>query len=137
MLLHTRQDEIIEEFELFDDWEDKYAHLIDLGKKLPPMSEEHKTEERKVKGCQSNVWLYPTFADGKIFFEADSDALIVKGLVSLLITLYNGQSPEVIAKNELYLFERIGMNQHLSMTRANGLASMIKQIKTYAILFMK
>ena len=136
MSIHHIQDEIIEEFELFDNWEDKYAYLIELGKNLPAMPETLKTDERKVKGCQSSVWLYPSLENQQIIFQADSDALIVKGLVSLLIRLLSGQSPEAIAQAELYIFEKIGMTQHLSMTRANGLAAMIKQMKMYATAYL-
>ncbi len=137
MPIDIAQVEIIEEFALFDDWEDKYAYLIELGKLLPTMPDEHKTDEQKVKGCQSNVWLYPTFQEHKLFFEADSDALIVKGLVSLLVRMLSGQPPEDIATASLYVFEKIGMNQHLSMTRANGLASMINQLRMYAVEYAK
>lgn len=133
MSINEIQNEIIEEFELFEEWEDRYTHLIDLGKKLPLMPEALKTEERIVKGCQSNVWLYPVHEAGKIRFEADSDALIVKGLVSLLVRTLSEQTPADIAQADLYMFEKIGMMQHLSMTRANGLASMMKQMKMYAL----
>jgi cysteine desulfuration protein SufE len=133
MSINEIQNEIIEEFELFDEWEDRYAHLIELGKKLPHMAEELKTDERKVKGCQSSVWLYPTLENNQIIFQADSDAMIVKGLVSLLVRTLSCQTPEAIAQSDLYMFEKIGMTQHLSMTRANGLASMIKQMKMYAL----
>jgi len=135
MSINHIQDEIIEDFELFDNWEDKYAHIIELGKKIPAMNEANKTPECRVKGCQSSVWLYPTLEAGKVFFEADSDAFIVKGLVSILLRVFSGQSPEDIAHTNLYVFEKMGMNQHLSMNRSNGLASMIKQIKLNAITF--
>ncbi len=133
MSINEIQNEIIEEFELFDEWEDRYTHLIELGKKLPILPEEHKTPDRIVKGCQSSVWLLPTLQAGKVVFQADSDAMIVKGLVSLLVRILSEQTPQDIATAELYMFEKIGMTQHLSMTRANGLASMIKQMRMYAI----
>lgn len=132
--INTIQNQIIEEFELFDEWEDRYTHLIELGKKIPPMPMELKTDERKVKGCQSSVWLYPSLEGGKLVFEADSDAMIVKGLVSLLIRALSHQTPQEVAESDLYMFDKIGMTQHLSMTRANGLASMIKQMKMYALV---
>jgi cysteine desulfuration protein SufE len=127
------QNEIIEEFELFEEWEDRYAHLIDLGKNLPHMADELKLDIYKVRGCQSSVWLYPEIQAGKIVFHADSDALIVKGLVSLLVRTLSHQKPHDIAATALYMFEKIGMTQHLSMTRANGLASMIQQMQLYAL----
>ncbi|WP_448529682.1 SufE family protein [Raineya sp.] len=133
MNIQEIQDEIISEFELFDNWDDKYAYIIELGKKLPPLSETYKTEENLVKGCQSKVWLHGYKKDDKVFFEADSDALIVKGLVSLLLRVYSGQPAEAIAQTEPYFIQKIGLQQHLSMTRANGLASMIKQIRTYGV----
>lgn len=135
MHINDIQNEIISDFELFDNWDDKYAYIIELGKKLPPMPEIYKTEENIVKGCQSKVWLYAYNQDNKIFFLGDSDALIVKGLVSLLIKVLSGQKPEDIAQSDLYFLEKIGLQQHLSMTRANGLASMIKQMKTYGFAF--
>ena len=127
------QNEIVEEFELFDDWEDKYAHLIELGKKLAPLPELYKTDALKVKGCQSSVWLYAEVLQGRVVYTADSDALIVKGLVSLLIKLFNHQTPKDIATENIFVLEKIGMQQHLSMTRANGLDAMLKQMKAYAV----
>lgn len=127
------QNEIISEFELFDNWDDKYAYIIELGKQLPPLEEKYKTEENLVKGCQSKVWLHGYKKDDKVFFKADSDALIVKGLISLLLRVYSGQPAKVIAQTEPYFIQKIGLQQHLSMTRANGLASMVKQIRTYGV----
>ncbi|MFN3315916.1 MAG: SufE family protein [Raineya sp.] len=135
MHINDIQNEIISDFELFDDWDDKYAYIIELGKKLPPMPENFKTEENIVKGCQSKVWLHAYHEGDKVFFLGDSDALIVKGLVSLLIKVFSGQKAEDIAQSNLYFLEKIGLQQHLSMTRANGLAAMIKQMKTYGLAF--
>lgn len=135
MPINEIQNEIISDFELFDDWDDKYAYIIELGKKLAPMPEKFKNEENIVKGCQSKVWLYAYNEADKVFFLGDSDALIVKGLVSLLIKVFSGQKAEDIAQADLYFLEKIGLQQHLSMTRANGLASMIKQMKTYGLVF--
>lgn len=136
MSINEIQDEIIEDFELFDNWDDKYAYIIELGKKLAPLTEEYKTEANKIKGCQSQVWLHPYLnEENKIIFEGDSDAVIVKGLVSLLIKVLSNQKPEEIAQADLYFIDKIGMRQHLSMTRANGLASMVKQMKLYALAF--
>lgn len=135
MSIQEIQDEIIEDFSLFDNWEDKYTYIIELGKKLAPLAEEFKIDENKIKGCQSNVWLNTRLEDKHLIFEGDSDAVIVKGLVSLLIKVLSDQEPEAIANTDLYFIEKIGMNQHLSMTRANGLASMIKQMKLFALAY--
>jgi cysteine desulfuration protein SufE len=136
MLINEIQDEIIEDFDLFDNWDDKYAYIIELGKKLAPLADEFKIEANKIKGCQSQVWLHPHLnEENKVIFEADSDAVIVKGLVSMLIKVLSNQKPEDIAQCELYFIDKIGMKQHLSMTRANGLASMIKQMKMYALAY--
>lgn len=129
------QDELIEEFSLFDDWADKYEYLIDLGKKLPLLSEEFKTEENVIKGCQSRVWLHAEKKDGELIFEADSEAVIVKGLISMLIRVLSHQSADNILKADLYFIDKIGMSQHLAQTRSNGLLSMVKQIKNYALAF--
>lgn len=129
------QAEIVSDFSLFDNWDDKYTYIIELGKDLPALSDEYKTEQYKIKGCQSSVWLHATMQADKIHFEADSDAVIVKGLVSLLIRVLSDHTPEEITQSELYFMEKIGLQQHLSMTRANGLASMIKQMKLYAAAF--
>ncbi len=133
MNIEEIQDEIISDFELLEDWSDKYAYIIELGKKLQPLAEEFKTEDRIIKGCQSRVWLYSYLKDGKAQFEADSDAIIVKGLVYLLLKVLHNQTPETVIKTDLYFLEKIGMAQHLSPTRANGLLAMVKQIKLYAI----
>lgn len=129
------QEEIISDFELFEDWNDRYAYIIELGKKLTPMEEDEKTEERIIKGCQSRVWLKASLNNGVVNFETDSDAIIVKGLIYLLLKVYNNHSPEEIMNTDPFFMERIGMQQHLSPTRANGLAAMAKQIKLYAVAF--
>lgn len=129
------QDELIEEFSLFDDWADKYEYLIDLGKKLPILAEEFKTDENVIKGCQSRVWLHAHKNGDELIFEADSEAVIVKGLISMLIRVLSHQSAEEILKANLYFIDQIGMSQHLAQTRSNGLLSMVKQIKNYALAF--
>lgn len=127
------QDEIIEDFTLFeDDFEGKLMYLMDLGKKLPAMPGEHQTEDYIVKGCQSKVWLFPVFEDGKIYFEADSNTEITKGLVSLLVRIWSGKTAEEIMATELYFIEKIGMNRMIGSQRSNGFSSMIKQMKMYA-----
>ncbi len=131
------QDEIIEEFELFDSWDDKYGYIIECGKKLPTLPEEYKTSDRLVRGCQSQVWLEAEEENGLINFRADSDAIIVKGLISLLVRVLSNQKAEDIVKNELYFIEKIGMQNHLSMTRSNGLSSMLKTMKLKALLFQE
>ena len=129
--------EIIEDFELFEDWEGKYEYLIGLGKDLPLIHSMYKNEEYIVRGCQSRVWLHASNEDDKVFYTADSDAIITKGLVALLIKVLNGQKPEDIAKAELGFIDKIGLKEHLSPTRRNGLASMIKQMKLYALALNK
>lgn len=135
MTINEIQNEIIEDFSLFENWEDKYAYLIEQGKNLAPLEENYKTEQNKIKGCQSSVWMVSELKDNRVIYRADSDALIVKGLASLLIKVLSGQKTEEIVGADLYFIDRIGMKQHLSMTRANGLASMIKQMKLYAMAF--
>ena len=136
MTINESQDEIIEEFELFDDWADKYEYIIDLGKKLKGLPEELKTEDNIIKGCQSRVWLNALKDEEKLIFDADSEAIIVKGLVNMLIRVLSGHTPQEIAKADLYFMEKIGMSQHLAQTRSNGLASMVKQMKNYAIAYL-
>lgn len=133
MTINEIQDEIIEEFGLFDDWADKYEYIIDLGKKLKGLPDSQKTEENIIKGCQSRVWLIAHMADDKLIFEADSEAVIVKGLVNMLIRILSGHTPEAISQADLYFLERVGLQQHLAQTRSNGLASMVKQMKLYAL----
>jgi cysteine desulfuration protein SufE len=129
------QQDIIDEFSLFEDWTDKYEYIIDIGKKLPPLAEPYKTEENKIKGCQSQVWLHPHMEGERVIFEGDSDAVIVKGLIGLLIRTLSNQKPEDIAKADLYFIDKIGMRQHLAQTRSNGLASMVKQMKLYGLAY--
>jgi cysteine desulfuration protein SufE len=129
------EDEIIEEFSLFDAWDDKYEYIIDMGKKLPPLENEHKLDENKVRGCQSTVWLVSEYKDGKIYFKADSDAIITKGLVSMLIRVLSGHTPDEIINAELGFIQKIGMTTHLAQTRANGLLAMVKQMKNFALAY--
>jgi cysteine desulfuration protein SufE len=135
MIINQIQDEIIEEFALFDDWTDKYEYIIDIGKKLSPLSPEYKTEDNKIKGCQSQVWLHAQMNGDRLQFAGDSDAVIVKGLIGLLIRVLSDQKPEDIAKANLYFIDNIGMSSHLAQTRSNGLASMVKQMKLYGIAY--
>lgn len=133
--IKEKQEEIIEEFNVFDDWMDKYQLLIDLGNEQAPLDAQYKVEQNLIEGCQSRVWLYAVYKDGKVFFEAESDALIVKGLAGLLISIVSGHTPQEILENELYFIEAIGLKEHLSPTRSNGLLSMVKQIRLYALAF--
>ena len=133
--INERQDEIIEEFQDFDDWMDKYQLLIDLGSSQEPLDEKYKTEENLIDGCQSRVWLQADYRDGLIFFQAESDALIVKGIVTLLIRVFDGQTPEDILSADLYFIDRIGLREHLSPTRSNGLLAMVKQMRMYAMAY--
>ena len=127
--------EIIDEFALFDNWEDKYEYIIDLGKKLLPLDDQYKVDELKVKGCQSTVWLASFYENGKVTYRADSDAVIVKGLISMLIRVLSNHSPEEIINADLGFIDEIGMKSHLAQTRSNGLVSMIKQMKNYALAY--
>lgn len=129
------QDSIIEEFSDFEDWLDRYQLLIDLGNEQEPLPEEYKTDNNLIEGCQSRVWLQADFVDGKVQFRAESDALIVKGIVSLLIKVYSGHTPDEILESEPYFVEAIGLKEHLSPTRSNGLVAMIKQMRLYALAF--
>ncbi|HEY8402391.1 MAG TPA: SufE family protein [Cytophagaceae bacterium] len=129
------QEEIIEEFNFLEEWDEKYAYIIELGKKLPPLDEKYKTEQNKIKGCQSQVWLHSELNGDIVNYYADSDALIVKGLVSLLVRVLSGHKPSEILQEDLYFLDKIGMKQHLSPTRSNGLAAMVKQMKMYALAF--
>lgn len=135
MSIDEKQMALVETFEFFDDWTDRYEHIISLGKELPPLSDEFKTEANLIKGCQSQVWLHAEMKDGKLFFSADSDAIITKGLISMIIQVFSGHSPEEIINTELSFIDRIGLKEHLSPTRSNGLLSMVKQLKFYAIAF--
>lgn len=133
--INELQDEIIEQFSDFDDWMDRYQLLIDLGSEQPPLDEQYKTDQNLIDGCQSRVWLQADLKDGRVVFQAESDALIVKGLVSLLVQVLSGHTPQEILDADLYFIERIGLQEHLSPTRSNGLLAMIKQMRMYALAF--
>jgi cysteine desulfuration protein SufE len=133
MTIQELQDEIIADFGLFDDWEQKYEYLIELGKELPLIDDQYKTDANLIRGCQSRVWLHADYRNGKLFFTADSDAIITKGLVSMVIRVLSGHTPAEIASAEIYFIDAIGLKNHLSSTRSNGLLSMLKQIKLYAL----
>lgn len=135
MTINEIQDEIIEEFSGFDDWMDKYQLLIDLGNEQEPLEEKYKTEQNLIDGCQSRVWLQADYEDGVIRFTAESDALIVKGIVALLIRVLSGHTPQEILDADLYFIEKIGLKEHLSPTRSNGLLAMVKQMRVYALAF--
>jgi len=130
--IRDREDEIVDQFEMLDDWMERYEHLIEMGQQLPPLDHESRTGTWLVKGCQSQVWLRPEFREGRMFFKADSDALITRGLVALLVHVLNGQPAEDVAAAELDFIDRIGLREHLSPTRKNGLAAMVARIKAYA-----
>lgn len=127
--------EIVEEFALFDSWDDKYEYIIDLGKKLPGLESQYKLDENRVRGCQSTVWLVADYTDGKVFFKAESDAVIVKGLISMLIRVLSGQTPDDIINAKLDFIQQIGMTTHLAQTRSNGLLAMVRQMKNYALAY--
>jgi cysteine desulfuration protein SufE len=135
MTINEQQEELIENFELFEDWEQKYEYIIDLGKKLSGLADEFKTEDNIIKGCQSLVWLNAKYEDGHVVFEADSQAIIVKGLVNMLLQILSNHTPQEILNADLYFIDRIGLTSHLAQTRSNGLASMVKQMKTYALAY--
>ena len=135
MSIQEEQDRIIEDFALFDDWMDKYEYIIQLGKELPLIEERYKTPDNLIKGCQSKVWLHADYRDGKLYFTADSDAQITKGLVSMVIQVLSGHSPREIAEADIYFIQAIGLQSHLSPTRANGLLSMLKQMRHYAVAY--
>ena len=135
MTINELQDEVIEEFSDFDDWMDKYQLLIDLGNQLEPLPEQYKTESNLIDGCQSRVWVQADYVDGKMMITAESDALIVKGIIALLIRVLSGHTPQEILDSELYFIDEIGLKDHLSPTRSNGLLAMVKQIKMYALAF--
>ena len=130
-----RQDEIIEEFSVFDDWLDKYDYLIGLSETLPAIAPEHRTERYLIEGCQSRVWVDAKLEDGRVYYAADSDAIITKGIIALLIRVLNGRTPQEILDTELYFIDAIGLSANLSPTRANGLAAMVKQMRLYALAF--
>ncbi|ERJ59627.1 MULTISPECIES: SufE family protein [Sphingobacterium] len=133
MTINEVQDELVEDFAFYSDWMEKYEYIIQLGKELPLIEEQYKQEQYIIKGCQSKVWLYPELKDGKLYFSADSDAIITKGLVSLMVKVLSGHSPKEILDTDLYFIDQIGLKDHLSPTRANGLLSMVKQMKLYAL----
>ena len=135
MTINELQNNVIEEFADFDDWMDKYALLIDLGNSLPPLEEKYKSESNLIEGCQSRVWLQADYVDGKILFKGESDAVIVKGIVSLLISILSDHTPQEILDADLYFIEKIGLKEHLSPTRSNGLVAMVKQMRMYALAF--
>ncbi len=129
------QEEIVDEFSMFDDWMQRYEYMIELGKSLPLIEEQYKTDDYKIKGCQSQVWVHADFKEGKVVFTADSDAIITKGIIALLVRSFSHQKPEDIIAADTQFIDEIGLKEHLSPTRANGLVSMIKQLKMYAIAY--
>ena len=135
MTINEKQDEIIEEFSQFDDWMDRYSLLIEIGNSLPALNEKYKVPQNLIEGCQSRVWLNAELVDGKVIFEGESDAILVKGLVAMLIQVLSGHTPDEILNADLYFIEKIGLREHLSPTRSNGLLAMIKQMKMYALAF--
>ena len=135
MTINEAQDEIIGEFSVFDEWLDKYEYLIELSGSLPAIGEEHKNEQFLIRGCQSRVWVDAELRDGKIYFTADSDAIITKGIIALLIRVLSGRTPQEIVDSDLYFIDRIGLRENLSPTRANGLLALIKQMKLYALAY--
>ncbi|WP_454947074.1 SufE family protein [Capnocytophaga leadbetteri] len=137
MTIEAIQSEIIEEFSLFEDWMQRYEYMIELGKSLPLIAEQYKTDDYLIKGCQSQVWLHADYQEGKIFFTADSDAIITKGIVALLVRVYSGHTSEEILAAKTDFIDQIGLKEHLSPTRANGLVSMLEQMKRYALLQAK
>src|SRR5882762_5136490 len=135
MTIKEQQDDIIADFELFGDWMEKYEYIIQLGKELPLIEEQYKIDDNLIRGCQSKVWLHADYKDGKMIFTADSDAVITKGLVSMVIRVLSGHTPKEIVDADIYFIDAIGLRNHLSPTRSNGLLSMLKQIKLYALAF--
>ena len=135
MTIQETQNEIIEEFALFDEWMDKYEHIIELGKDLPIIDDQYKVEENLIKGCQSRVWLHAELIDNNIVFSADSDAIITKGIVGMVIRVFSNHTPKEIAESQLFFIDQIGLQEHLSPTRSNGLLAMVKQIKMYSLAF--
>lgn len=133
--IEETEKEIVEEFSLFESWDDKYEYIIDLGKKLPELEAQYKADENRVKGCQSTVWLVADYQDGKVFYKADSDAVIVKGLISMLIRVLSSHNPDEIIQAKLGFIQQIGMTTHLAQTRSNGLLAMVKQMKNFALAY--
>ena len=135
MMIEEIENQIVDEFSMYDDWMDKYQLLIDLGNEQQPLDEKYKTEQNLIEGCQSRVWLQADEIDGKVVFQAESDALIVKGIIALLIKVVSGHTPDEILNSDLYFIEKIGLKEHLSPTRSNGLLAMVKQMRMYALAF--
>lgn len=136
MTINDKQDEIIEEFSGLDDWMDRYGMIIDMGNSLPPIDEKYKTPEHLIEGCQSRVWVNAELSpEGKVIFTADSDAVIVKGIISMLVDVLSGHTPQEILDADLYFIDRVGLSEHLSPTRSNGLLAMVKQMRLYAMAF--
>ncbi len=135
--INELQDEIIDEFEFLDDWTERYKHIIDQGRDLDKLDDQYKTDDLKIKGCQSNVYLHAFQEQGRVYFEAESDAMIVQGLIAMLVKVLSGQKAEAIAQSNLYFIDQIGMKEHLSPTRSNGLNAMVKQMKLYAAAFQQ
>jgi len=133
MTINEIQDELIEDFSLFSDWMEKYEYLIQMGKELPVIDDRYKKDENLIKGCQAKVWLHTDYENGKVLFTGDSDAIITKGLVAMMIRVFSGHTPQEIVNAELYFIDKIGLKEHLSVTRSNGLLSMIKQMKLFAL----
>jgi cysteine desulfuration protein SufE len=131
----SKQEQIVEEFSAFGDWMDKYNYLIELARELPPIDEKHRTDQYLIKGCQSRVWVDAQLKDGKMYFTADSDAIITKGIIALLIRVLDGRTPEEVLDTDLYFIDRIGLHESLSPTRSNGLLAMVKQMRLYAVAF--
>lgn len=136
MTINEKQEQVIGDFSFMDEWMDKYEYIIQLGKELPLIADQYKTDDHLIKGCQSRVWLHTDMQDGKLFFTGDSDAVITKGLVSLMISVLSGHTPKEIAETDIYFIDAIGLRNHLSPTRSNGLLSMLKQIKLYAVAYI-
>jgi cysteine desulfuration protein SufE len=135
MTIKEIQEEIIDEFNLFDDWMERYEYIIETGKSLPLITESNRIGDNLIKGCQSKVWLHADYTNDKLIFTADSDAILTKGIIALLLRIYSHQNPKNILESELYFIDEIGLKEHLSPTRANGLVSMVKQLKLYALAF--
>lgn len=133
--INETQDELIEEFAIFDEWMDKYQLLIEKGNELPPLDAQYKTESNLIEGCQSRVWLQADYRDGKVYYQGEGDAVITKGIISLLIQVLSGHTPEEIIESDLYFIDQVGLQSHLSPTRSNGLLAMLKQMKLYALAF--
>ena len=135
MIIDELQEEIIDEFDMFEDWMERYEYIIEMGKSLPLIDEKYKTNENLIKGCQSKVWLHANLTDDKLIFSADSDAILTKGIIALLLRVYSGQTPQDIINSNAFFIDKIGLKDHLSPTRANGLLSMVKQLKLYALAY--